>query len=328
MLSHLRPLVGQASDGASGSQEEAFTAWRRFFEALAEQHPLVLVFEDIQWADDGLLDFIEHLVDWARDVPDADPVHGAARAARAAAGVGRGKLNAAIIALAPLSDEETAKLIAGLSERALLEADTQSALLERAGGNPLYAEQFVRMLAERGSAEELSLPETVQGIIAARLDSLAPDEKALLQDAAVIGKVFWLGALEATEQQLQPLRQKEFVQRARRSSVEGETEFAFKHALVRDVAYGQIPRAERCAETSASRRMDRVARPARGSRRDGRAPLRQRTRARACGRAGRRALVDRARAALRDAGDRAMTLNALAAGGGRTSARHLDSQLR
>jgi len=101
------------------------------------------------------------------------------------------------------------------------------------------------MLAERGSAEELPLPETVQGIIAARLDSLASDEKALLQDAAVIGKVFWLGVLDATEQQLQPLRQKEFVQRARRSSVEGETEYAFKHALVRDVAYGQIPRAER-----------------------------------------------------------------------------------
>src|SRR5205085_5419649 len=88
VLSHLRPLVGQASDAAS-SQEEAFAAWRRFFEALAEQHALVLVFEDIQWADDGLLDFIEHLVDWVRDVPDVDPVHGAARAARTAAGRGR-----------------------------------------------------------------------------------------------------------------------------------------------------------------------------------------------------------------------------------------------
>src|SRR2546423_9955602 len=101
------------------------------------------------------------------------------------------------------------------------------------------------MLAERGAGEELALPETVQGIIAARLDALAADEKALLQDAAVVGKVFWLGALGATEQQLHPLQQKEFVQRARRSSVEGEVEFAFKHLLVRDVAYGQIPRAER-----------------------------------------------------------------------------------
>ena len=85
----------------------------------------------------------------------------------------------------------------------------------------------------------------MQGIIAARLDSLPPEEKALLQDAAVVGKVFWLGALGATEQQLHALQQKEFVQRARRSSVEGETEYAFKHLLVRDVAYGQIPRADR-----------------------------------------------------------------------------------
>src|SRR5438128_576706 len=195
VLSHLRPLVGQASDGASGSQEEAFTAWRRFFEALAEQRPLVLVFEDIQWADDGLLDFVEHLVDWARDVPVLILCTARLELLERRPAWGGGKLNAAIIALAPLSDEETAKLIATLSERVLLEAETQSVLLDRAGGNPLYAEQFVRMLAERGAAEELSLPETVQGIIAARLDSLAPDEKALLQDAAVIGKVFWLGAL-------------------------------------------------------------------------------------------------------------------------------------
>src|SRR5207302_1510019 len=122
---------------------------------------------------------------------------------------------------------------------------TQSALLDRAGGNPLYAEQYVRMLAERGTAEDLPLPESVQGIIAARIDSLPLEEKRMLQDAAVVGKVFWLGALDASEQQLHLLQQKEFVQRARRSSVEGETEYAFKHLLVRDVAYGQIPRSER-----------------------------------------------------------------------------------
>ena len=102
VLSHLRPLVGQAGDVA-GSQEEAFAAWRRFFEALAEEDPLVLVFEDLQWADEGLLDFVEHLADWVRGRADADPLHRAAGAARAAAGVGGGKLNAANVALAPLS---------------------------------------------------------------------------------------------------------------------------------------------------------------------------------------------------------------------------------
>ena len=238
VLSHLRPLVGQGS--AAGSQEEAFTAWRRFFEALAEQHAIVLVFEDIQWADDGLLDFIEHLVDWVRDVPMLILCTARLELLERRPAWGGGKINAATVALSPLTDEDTAKLIWALG------AETPQDLLERCGGNPLYAEQYVRMLAERGSSEDL--PETVQGIIAARLDSLGTAEKALLQTAAVVGKVFWLGALDATEQQLHPLQQKEFVARARRSSVDGETEYAFKHLLVRDVAYGQVPRADRAGK--------------------------------------------------------------------------------
>ncbi|CAN5331425.1 hypothetical protein BH18ACT12_BH18ACT12_04110 [soil metagenome] len=241
VLSYLRTLMGQGD--SAGSQEEAFAAWRRFFEALAELHPLVLVFEDIQWADDGLLEFIEHLADWVVDVPILILCTARRELLERRPGWGGGKVNAATVALAPLTDEQTAELIAALSERPLLEASEQSALLDRAGGNPLYAEQYVRMLAERGSTEDL--PETVQGIIAARLDSLPPVQKALLQHASVVGKVFWLGALGATEQELHALQQKELVQRARRSSVEGETEYAFKHLLVRDVAYGQIPRADR-----------------------------------------------------------------------------------
>src|SRR5256714_6606963 len=166
------------------------------------------------------------------------------------------------------------------------------------------------MLAERGSGEELPLPETVQGIIAARLDSLAPDEKALLQDAAVIGKVFWLGALGATEQQLHALRQKEFVQRARRSSVEGETEFAFKHALVRDVAYGQIPRAERAGKhRRAADWIQSLGRPEDHAEMVAHHYVSALELARAAGQDD-TDLVSRARPALREAGDRAMTLNA------------------
>ncbi|HZC29815.1 MAG TPA: adenylate/guanylate cyclase domain-containing protein, partial [Gaiellaceae bacterium] len=250
---HLRPLVGQATgDLGSGPREEAFAAWRRFFEALAEEHALVLVFEDIQWADDGLLDFVEHLADWVRGVPMLILCTARLELLERRPTWGGGKLNAATIALAPLSDDDTARLIASLAARPLLEAQTQAALLDRAGGNPLYAEQYVRMLAERQTVEELPLPESVQGIIAARLDALPLDEKTLLQDAAVIGKVFWLGALTSAgrrradaERLLHALERKEFVQRARRTSVAGETEFAFRHLLVRDVAYGQIPRAER-----------------------------------------------------------------------------------
>src|SRR6266576_2771142 len=245
VLFHLRPLVGLASDLVPSSPDEAFAAWRRFFEALAEQRSIVLVFEDIQWADDGLLDFIEYLVDWVRDVPMLILCTARLELLERRPAWGGGKVNAATVALSPLTAEETATLISALSERPLLPAETQAELLERAGGNPLYAEQYVRMLAERESGEELLLPETVQGIIAARLDALPLEQKRLLQDAAVVGKVFWLGMLEASEQQLHALQQKQFVQRARRSSVEGETEYVFKHLLVRDVAYGQIPRADR-----------------------------------------------------------------------------------
>jgi class 3 adenylate cyclase len=309
LLSHLRPLMGQSD--AAGSQEEAFAAWRRFFEALAEQRSLVLVFEDIQWADDGLLDFIEHLADWVTDVPMLILCTARRELLERRPGWGGGKVNAAMIALTPLTDEQTAQLIQALSDRPLLEADAQSALLDRAGGNPLYAEQYVRMLAERGSVEEL--PETVQGIIAARLDSLPLEEKALLQRASVVGKVFWLGSLGATEHQLHTLQQKEFVQRARRSSVEGETEYAFKHLLVRDVAYGQIPRAERVRKhVQTAEWIESLGRP------EDHAEMVAHHHATALGLA--RAagedvdeLAPRARRAFREAGDRAASLHALPA---------------
>src|SRR5439155_10263377 len=100
--SHLRPLVGQATELAGGSREEAFAAWRRFFEALAEQHPLVLVFEDVQWADEGLLDFIEHLADWVRDVPLLILCTARLGLLERRPMWGGGKVNAATIALAPL----------------------------------------------------------------------------------------------------------------------------------------------------------------------------------------------------------------------------------
>ena len=259
----------------------------------------------------GLLDFIEHLADWVTDVPILILCTARRELLERRPGWGGGKVNAATVALAPLSDEQTAELIAALSDRPLLEAGAQSALLDRAGGNPLYAEQYVRMLAERGSTEEL--PETVQGIIAARLDSLPPEEKALLQQASVVGKVFWLGALGATEQQLHALHRKEFVQRARRSSVEGETEYAFRHLLVRDVAYGQIPRADRArrhVETAAW--IESLGRPEDHAEMLAHHYAAALELARAAGEDVDE-LAPRARQAFRAAGDRAATLNALPA---------------
>src|SRR5439155_23354296 len=141
-------------------------------------------------------------------------------------------------------------------------------VLERAGGNPLYAEEFVRMLRDRellvertgtlGLAEgaEVPFPDSLQALIAARLDTVAPDRKAMLQDAAVVGKVFWAGALVAmggresreVAQALDELSRKELIRPSRVSSMQGQREFAFWHVLVRDVAYGQIPRADRAVK--------------------------------------------------------------------------------
>jgi class 3 adenylate cyclase/tetratricopeptide (TPR) repeat protein len=254
---HLGPLVGLAHERGTNQEgsEEAPAAWRRFLESLAERRPTVLIFEDLHWADDGLLDFLDYLIDWTRDVPllvlcTARPELLARRP-----DWGGGKLNAATISLAPLSNEETARLLAGLLDRAVLPAELQSTLLDRAGGNPLYAEEFARMAANRSAADlaTVELPGSVQGIIAARLDGLGLEDKLLLQDAAVVGKTFWLGAVAAVggrdpselEKRLHELERGRFVRRSRRSSVGGETEYAFLHLLVRDVAYGQIPRGAR-----------------------------------------------------------------------------------
>jgi predicted ATPase/class 3 adenylate cyclase len=250
---HLRPLVGLVSEDVSLVRDEAFAAWRRFLEVLAEHSPLVLVFEDLQWADDGLLDFVDHLVEWVTDVPLLVVCTARPELLDRRPSWGGGKLNATTIALPPLRNDDVARLIAALLERPLLVAETQNALLERAAGNPLYAEQYARMLTEHVTEHDLPLPESVHGIIAARLDVLAAEEKRVVQDASVLGKVFWRGALASLgssngfelDRRLHSLERKEFVRRERRTSVEGEVEFAFRHVLMRDVAYGQIPRALR-----------------------------------------------------------------------------------
>ena len=265
---HVRALAGLETGGGSGDDRhsEADAAWRRFLEALAERHPLVLVFEDLHWADDALLDFVDHLLDWASGVPMLVVCTARPELLDRRRGWGGGKRNALTIALSPLPDSDIARLIGSLLEQAVLPAETQAMLLATAAGNPLYAEEYVRMLIDRGHLRHddsghwrltadggLPVPESVQGLIAARLDDLPTDQKHLLQDAAVLGKVVWVGALAAmgdasrfeVDQRLHAVERREMLRRERRSSVGGEVEYAFRHVLVRDVAYGQIPRAQR-----------------------------------------------------------------------------------
>ena len=155
----------------------------------------MLVVEDIHWADESLLDFLDELVDWVSDVPLLVVATARPELLERRPNWGGGKLNATTLALPPLTDDQTALLLGQLLGKPLLEAESQLTLLERAGGNPLYAEQFAELFLEQGSTDELPLPETLQGIIAARLDGLPEAEKGLLQDAAVVGKVFWAGAI-------------------------------------------------------------------------------------------------------------------------------------
>jgi tetratricopeptide (TPR) repeat protein len=333
----LQPLVGLAAAATLGDDRrgEAFAAWRRFLEALAERNPTVLVVEDLHWADDALLDFLDYLMDWAADVPLLVMATARPELLARRPGWGGGKPNTATLSLSPLSEEDTARLVAALLGQALLPVELQAALLVRAGGNPLYAEEYVRMLVDRGflrraggiwrleRADQLPLPETVQGIIAARLDVLSPEEKALLQDAAVLGKVAWLGGLAALaasdpftlQERLHTLERKELVRRERRSAVVGERQYVFRHALVRDVAYGQLPRAARAEKHHRAAEWLQALSPDRSEDRSEllahhwQAALQF---ARATGQ-DTAMLSGRARLALRDAGDRALDLNSFAA---------------
>ena len=262
----LLPLLGiEASSIAD--REELFTAWRRFIELIADERPTVLVFEDLHWADEAMLAFIEHLADRADRVPLL--VLGTARPElfERRRDYASGIRSSNRISLSPLSSEETARLVSALLETTVLPVELQRAIVERAGGNPLYAEEFVRLLKDRGllvrrganweltQSSDVPFPDSVQALIAARLDMLEPGPKSMLADAAVVGKVFWAGAVAAmgnaephvVSEALHELSRKELVRPTRRSSLEGETEHAFWHILARDVAYAQLPRASRAA---------------------------------------------------------------------------------
>jgi DNA-binding SARP family transcriptional activator len=268
LRARLLPLLGIDS-GQPASRAESFTAWRRFLESIASDSPAVIVVEDLHWADPALLDFLTYLAEWAEGVPLLLLCTARPELYERNAAWGAGLTNQTAIRLTRLSDVETARLVSALLDQALLPAETQQLLLERAGGNPLYAEEFVRMLHDRGllapngtlkAGVEVSFPDSLKALIAARLDTLNPDRKSLLQDASVLGKLFWAGALVAmgdrdpreVELALHELSRKELVRPARTSSMEGEAEYGFWHLLVRDVCYSQIPRAARASRHRAA----------------------------------------------------------------------------
>jgi class 3 adenylate cyclase/tetratricopeptide (TPR) repeat protein len=258
-------LLGLEQDAAF-TREELFAAWRVFFERLADVNPVVLAFEDMQWADSSLLDFIEHLLDWARGSPILVVTAARPELVERRPTWGAGKRNFSSTYLEPLSAQAMGELldglVVGLSDR------LREQILARAEGVPLYAVETVRMLIDQGHlvrdgsayrpagpVQSLQVPETLHALIAARLDSLAGDERRLVQDASVLGKTFTRQALEALSQgagvdvaaALAGLVRKEIltVQSDPRSPEHGQ--YGFLQDLVRHVAYEQLPRRERRA---------------------------------------------------------------------------------
>ena len=269
LRSRLRPLLGLEADEAS--REENFEAWRRFLESLASDRPVVLAVEDLHWADEAMLAFMDYLA--RSDSPVPLLVLASARPeVTEVVGPGAGFVAAAAhIPLGPLSGEETAELARARLGAKSLPTDLQALILERSGGNPFFAEELVRLLQDRALLEthggkvalkpgaEVPLPDSIGALIAARLELLSPERKALLADAAVVGRSFWAGAVAAVGphevaevfEGFYDLVAKELVRPERDSSIEGETEFAFVHALVSEVAYSQLTLADRAAKHAA-----------------------------------------------------------------------------
>ncbi|HJX75301.1 MAG TPA: hypothetical protein VJ247_03035, partial [Gaiella sp.] len=246
-------------------------AWRSLFSALASRAPVVAVIDDIHWADQALLDLLEELAD--RVVGPAFflcPARPELTERRP--GWGGGKRNVTSVGLDPLTSVESDRLVGLLLSVADLPASVRERILERAEGNPFFLEEIVRHLIDEGvivrdadrwraasTIAEVQIPDTVQAVLAARIDLLDPVEKRALQRAAVVGRVFWPGPVgrllngdrEHLRSTLDRLEDRDMVLSRLSSSIAGEPEFIFKHILTREVAYESLPRRERAGAHAA-----------------------------------------------------------------------------
>jgi class 3 adenylate cyclase/tetratricopeptide (TPR) repeat protein len=250
------PLVAERVATAVGrsegpaSTEETFWAVRKLFEALARERPLVLVLEDIHWAEPTFLDLVDNVADWSRDAPVFLLCLARQDLLEKRPAWGGGKLNATTILLRPLSDTEASALIDALTGKAGLSPAARGRIAAAAEGNPLFVEQMLAMVEERGGADgELEVPPTIQALLAARLDRLGAEEREVLERSSVIGRRFWAGAVAelcagprpALGETLALLVRKELVE-PDQSMVPGEEGYRFRHQLIRDAAYAGIPK--------------------------------------------------------------------------------------
>jgi predicted ATPase len=259
VVRHIALMIGLQADRSATPETVSgrhilFASARAFVEALARRQPTVLVFEDLHWADSSLLELIELL---SAHVADARLLMLAAARPELLATRprwGAGGLGSVDVALEPLGQDHARELAERLLARAAQQvlgpvADTIS---ETGEGNPLFIEELVAAVTERSSRAGSQLPTSIRGIIAARLDSIAAPERAVLLDASVVGRVFWDGALarmtpsrRRLPELLASLEARDLIRLEPASRFPGQQQFRIKHALIRDVAYAALPRAKR-----------------------------------------------------------------------------------
>jgi predicted ATPase len=238
---------------AERRQQEIAWAVREWAEKLAEAQPLVLVFEDIHWAEEPLFELIEHLSEWVRQAPLLIVCLARPELLDVRPGWGGGRVRSVAIELEPLPPEESEQLVDALLPQDGLAPAERLALLDKTEGNPLFLEETIRMLTDGGEDTDVErIPDTVQALIAARIDRLPPREKSGLQRAAVIGRIFWHGALvrltpgdDDLGTILDDLVLRDLVAEEERSSITGEAAYRFKHVLIREVAYSGISKSQR-----------------------------------------------------------------------------------
>jgi predicted ATPase/class 3 adenylate cyclase len=242
--------VLEAVEGERAQQEIAW-AVRAWSEQLARAQPLVLVFEDVHWGEEPLLELIEHLAAWVREAPllllclarpellDVRPTWGG------------GRVRAMTLELEPLPPEESAELVFALTAEVGVPIDAD-AVLAKTEGNPLFVEETIRMLAERQGRGTERIPDTLQALIAARIDRLPVVQRRLLQRASAMGRLFMGGALQHLSpdvddvaESLDGLLLRDLVVREQRTSISGEETFKFKHVLIREVAYSGLSKSAR-----------------------------------------------------------------------------------
>jgi class 3 adenylate cyclase len=240
-------------------RESLFFSVRCFLDAVAAKQPLLLVFEDLHWADPALLDLIELLAGRLRDAPVFLLALARPELLDVRERWGSGLPSYLALSLEPLAEAD-ARRLAGffLGSFAGSQRDRQAAeIAATAEGNPLFLEQLAATVNEQSVTPRTALPTNIRGIVTARLDALPPEERAVLVDAAVVGRVFWRGALaaswdaEALSRLLPALEGRDLIHRELQSMIDGEQQYAFKHGMIRDVAYETLPRKRR-AERHAS----------------------------------------------------------------------------